>query len=250
MYTIVGRVSLRPILWLFRCAALPFLLCAVPFGCREDNQSVAPPGQPTVRFTFGRGDHALYNNWNLDEDGYSIISSRFRDSWTVIDTAGQFFGRSPVTVVLDSVFVGTSTRPDSVASVDSLFYYKSPEGDVYQRGFLSTLLKRREGIELMPQWDLIAAFSQGVPSSWVVGYADRAVPVYASIGGSREFVTADVNGMQTVLLSYRIEIGGPDFDAAFWLIDSPPAVFRLRDESSGAVSGMMKELTTLRAKTQ
>jgi hypothetical protein len=84
----------------------------------------------------------------------------------------------------------------------------------------------------------------------LVGYAEMAVPVYASIGGSREFVAADVNGVQTVLLSFRIEMRGPDLDAALWLTDSPPAVFRMRDESSGAVSGMMKELAALRTKAQ
>ncbi len=229
-------------LWLLRRVALPFFCSAVLFGCRENTSPVVPPGELNVRFAFNNGDYASYDNWNLDEFGYIIPNTRFRDSWIVIDTAGRRAGLSPVSVVVDSIFRGVSANPDSLVRIDTLLFYTSPEGDLYQYGFLAALLKRREGTALKPQWDRIAAFSLGLSGFWTVGPVDSADSVYATMSSATTYIAVNFNGVQTALLAYTIEMTDPDLDVTLWLTNSPSAVVVERDESNDVALGRMKEI--------
>lgn len=248
MRIILGRELLRRAILLSPVGALPFLLFAGLLGCRESSFTVAPPGQTPTQFVFSPGDHAEYDNWKLDDYGYRITSSRFRSSWTVVDTAQRRFGFFPVVAIVDSEFAPSTGGSDSLVRVDTLIFYISPGGSIYQYGFLAALMKRREGFRLTPAWDQLAAFAAGGSGDFVVGYADSAKTrtVYGHISGQREFVPVVVNGVQTLILAYKIEAGALNLDLTIWVSDAPSAVLRVRDESNDVAPGTMKEITFLR----
>ena len=244
-----GRVPSRHPKGLSLGVTLPFLLLLLLLGCREDTSSVTSSSAIPVQFTLSRGDYFRYNNWKLDEYGFRIISSRFGDSWIVADTGRSHNGRYPVAFVTDSVFATTSGGADSLTRVDTLYLHISSQGDIEQFGFLKSLLERRQGVAIQPTWDRIAAFSMGTSQRWIVGYADTAMaePVYGLIENQREFVAVEVNGTQTLLLAYRVNIDSPDLEVTIWITDAPSALLRLRDESLHSTLGSMKEIELLRS---
>jgi hypothetical protein len=190
----------------------------------------------------------VYDNWDLDPYGNRISSSRSRSSRTVADTAARRFGYFPVLLFADSLF-GAVAGGDTLVRTDTLLFYASPDGDIFQYGFLASLLLKELGLTLIPQWDRMSAFSLGSPSSWTVGYADSAsrTVVSGTISGERDFLGVTVNGMQTAVPAYRIDMSSADFDVSLWLSDSPSTLLRLVYQPAGSGNGSLMELTTLRA---
>lgn len=244
-----GRVPVRHPQDVSPGVTLLFVLLLCLAGCRDVSSFVeASPAIP-FRFNLTPGDFFRYNNWQLDEYGYRITASRFRSSWTVADTGRWYEGRSPVTSLIDSVFAATSTGRDSLVHVDTLYIHVTSQGDLEQFGFLASLLGRRQVKGVSPSWDRIAAFSTGVSQRWVVGYADTAKtqPVYGLIETQRDFVAVDVNGTQTLLLAYAVDIDSRDLEVTIWIAEAPPAILRIRDESLGTTLGTSKEVESLRS---
>ena len=244
-----GRVAVRHTQGVSPGVTLPFVLLLCLAGCRDVSSFVeASPAIP-FQFNLTRGDYFRYNNWQLDEYGYRITASRFRSSWTVVDTGRSYENRSAVTFVIDSVFAAISTGRDSLMHLDTLYLHLTPEGDLEQFGFLASLLGHRQMEGVSPSWDRIAAFSTGASQKWVVGYADtaKAEPVYGLIETQRDFVAVDVDGTQMLLLAYRVDIDSRDLEVTIWITETPPAILRIRDESLGATLGTLKEIESLRS---
>jgi hypothetical protein len=244
-----GRVRFQVLRNLSVGVTLPFLFVVSFLGCREDTTSVTSSSAIPFWFVLSPGDSYRYNNWKLDEYGYRILSSQFRDSWTVADTGRSYKGRSPATFVTDSVFATTTSGADSLVRVETLIFHISPGGEIEQYGFLKSLLEPRLGTAVQPAWDQIAAFSNGTSQRWIVGYADTALsePVYGSIEDQRDFVAVEVNGTQTLLLAYIVAIDSPDLEVTIWITDTPSAVLRIRDESIQSTSGSVKEIEAVRS---
>ena len=243
-----GRVGLRRLLGVSVGVTLPYVMLLFLTGCREDSASLAPsPGIP-FSFKLTPGDFTRYNNWKLNEYGSTITTSRFRDSWTVADTGRSYRGQVSVTVIIDSVFDISSAGPDVLRQIDTLYFHLSQNGDVEQYGFLASLLQRRDGTNLHPRWDRIGGFSVGSLQSWIVGYADTGgtQAVVGRIEEQPDYVVTNVNGVQTVLLAYVVDIDAADLVVTLWMTDTPPALLRLRDESTQTITGMMKEVELLR----
>ena len=244
-----GRVAVRHTQGVSPGVTLPFVLLLCLAGCRDVSSFVeASPAIP-FQFNLTRGDYFRYNNWRLDEYGYRITASRFRSSWTVADTGRSYKDRSAVTTVIDSVFATTSSGRDSLVHLDTQYLHVTPQGDLEQFGFLASLLEHRRVESISPSWDRIAAFSMGASPRWVVGYADTAKtePVYGLIEAQRDFVAVEVNGTQTLLLAYRVDIDSRDLEVTIWITETPPAILRIRDESLGTTLGTSKEIESLRS---
>ena len=244
-----GRVPFQTLRELAVGVALPFLFVVSFLGCREDTTAVTPSSAIPFRFALSPGDFYRYNNWKLDEYGYRIVSSQFRDSWTVADTGRSYKNRYPVTFVTDSLFATTTSGGDSLVRVETLYFHVSPGGGIEQYGFLTSLLEPRLGTTVQPTWNQIAVFSNGTSQRWIVGYADTALsePVYGSIEDQRDFVAVEVNGAQTLLLAYIVAIDSPDLEVTIWITDAPSAVLRIRDESIQSTLGSMKEIEAVRS---
>ena len=246
--TKAGRTSLRRLIWWVPGVVLPFLFLLTVGSCREDRPPVGSSSSIPFRWKPAVGDYAVYDNWQLDSYGFKISNSRFRSSRTVADTAARRFGYFPVLVFVDSLFGTMAAGGDTLVRTDTLLFYASPDGEIFQYGFLASLLRAHMGLTLTPQWDRMSAFSLGSPSSWTVGYADsaRRTVVSGMISGQRDFLGVMLNGMQTAVPAYRIDMSTADFDASLWLSDSPSSMLRLVYEPVGSGNGSLVELTTLR----
>jgi len=210
-------------------------------GCRNgDSLTSTTPAIP-FHMQFVAGDTFTYDFWMLDGYGYPVLSGQGRRIWHVTGVGGTFDGTAGVTTVVDSVIT------DSVRQADTLYFQFSGNGDVFQRGLLAGLIKRREGREIPARWECIAAFSQGSRSSWTVGYVDSAgtQPVYGQITGNQKFFLVSVNGVQTVLTVHEVEISGPNLQFTILLTDSPSAIAGFRDESSDTSYGQECDLSTI-----
>jgi hypothetical protein len=242
-----GRTARRrQILWL-PGVVLPFLFLLAQAGCREDRPSVAPSSSIPFRWKPGAGDYAVYDNWKLDAYGNKISGSKFRSSRTVTDTAARHSGYFPVVVLLDSLFGEIATGGDTLVRTETHYLYASPDGDIFQYGFLASVVHEHTGLILIPQWDRLSAFSLGIPGSWTVGYADSAgrTVVSGMMSGERDFLAVLLNGLQTAVPAYRIDMSSGDFEVSLWLSDSPTSMLRFVYEPSGAGIGSLRELTAL-----
>jgi hypothetical protein len=231
-----------------RVALVLFLALAFT-ACRREIP-VTPPQQnspPPLRFS--PGDYFVYDNWLLNF-GSRIPNSRFKNTWTILDTGRTLRGRTRVTIILDSTFATSG----QFARRDSLLLSFDSAGDVYQFGFLSGLIAARETLTIAPQWDRIAAFSAAAGTSWTLARLDstNGVPtpqtVFGEIQTAREYVGFSVNGVQQVILAYRVTITKPDLDYTFWLTDAPAAFARALDESDVLRNATLRELVSARVR--
>ena len=160
-------------------------------------------------------------------------------------------GWTRVAIVIDSTFDATNR----LVQRDSLLFRSGDDGDVYQWGFLKALIAERETLNLAPQWDRIAAFSQPLGSSWVIARIDTSIggrtneTVYGRILTAREYVgPLTINGEERAILSYIIEITKPRLDYTFWLTDSPSAVAKVPDDSEALTNSTLRELKLIRTR--
>lgn len=223
------------------------LLLIGVLSCREE-LPVNGGGTSPFLFRLSPGTWYSFDNWKLDSFGQRIASSYFRNSWTVADTGRVVNGRMTVTVVIDSTFDTTGVFVRS----DSLLYSTDPNGDVYQWGFLSSLIAERETLLLAPQWDRIAAFSQPTGSSWVIATIDTSIggraneTVLGRIGTSSVYVGPIlINGEEGTILSYRIEITKPRMYYSFWITETPPSIARALDDSDALRNAELRELKVI-----
>lgn len=231
------------------CVALVLFLSLGVISCRREIP-VTPPQQNTPPpLRFSPGDYFLYDNWLLSF-GSRIPNSRFKSSWTVLDTGRTLRGRTRVAIVLDSTF----TTDGQFARRDSVLLSFDSAGDVFQFGFLSGLIAARETLTIAPQWDRIAAFSAAAGTSWTLARLDstNGVPtpqtVFGEIHTTREYVGFSVNGGQQVILAYRVTITKPDLDYTFWLTDAPAAFARVLDDSDVLRNATLRELVSARVR--
>lgn len=218
-------------------------------GCREELPLGGSSHRPTPAFQFMPGDYFSFDNWKLDFFGFRIPSSYYRNSWTVVDTGANLRGAARVVVVIDSTFDSTQ----QLARLDSLLFRFETNGDVFQYGFLASLIAERESLSLAPQWDRIAAFSQPTGTSWVVARIDTGMgastqqTVLGTISPTPEYVgPVMVDGEERAILAYRIEITKPKLDYTFWLSDAPTSFPRAVDESDILRNVTLRELKTVR----
>lgn len=230
------------------------ILCAF-FGmlflsCREKLPFGVSDSTVRLTFRFVPADYFSFDNWKIDIYGNRIQSSYFRNSWTVGDTGKSILGWTRVAIVVDSTFQGSS----QFVRRDSLYFRFTDEGDVYQYGFLKSLIAERETLNFAPRWDRIAAFSQALGESWQIMRIDTSMgartnqTVYGTIIPTREYVGVTINGVQRAVLSYRIEITKPRLDYKFWLVDSPTAVAKVIDDSEALPNSTFRQLTTMKTR--
>jgi hypothetical protein len=128
----------------------------------------------------------------------------------------------------------------------------SVDGDLYRYGLVAELARAMGLPASEPRWDLLGAFSRGLGSSWVVGYLDSAKeqPLYGSFEGTAETYIATVNGVQTLVSCYRINIEGDEVGCIFWVSGSPPAFLRYVLFPGYTTNGVEYSLTDVQLVTQ
>jgi hypothetical protein len=159
--------------------------------------------------------------------------------------------RSSAFRIVDSVFTPTG----SLAHKDSLLFHVDAAGDVYQYGFVAWVAGR-ETVNVTPQWDRIAAFSLPPGSSWLIGIIDSTRPdrrresIWGSTATTAEYVSATVNGIQTVLNATRVELSTADqsLNMTMWMSTAPLAIARVEDDSYDINTSEFKELFELRTR--
>ncbi len=224
-------------------AFLVFWCLAAP-GCREQNGGTGPSVIPLVRPALSPGMSFVYEHWELDRYGIRIPNSNVRRVWRVIADSAQAMGYADVTVVVDSM-VGRA--------VDTLLFRFLPSGDIYQYGFLATIIERWGDRVIPPRWDQIAAFSRGLSGGWTVGWVDSAARVTArgQTAGQQLLFEVPVDGVRTLFPGFRVEISAEDVECSYWISDAPSAFLRIREDvtfGSVNVSGELSEVREIRSR--
>lgn len=207
-------------------------------GCR-DGETATTPSQPIpFELNFPVGARFTYSTWTLDERYPQAPSGKGSAYWTVLQTQEQYQGMSNVTVIADSASAGT----------DTLYLAMSSSGDLYFYGYLARLARRRNGTEIAPRWDLVAAFSKGTLGSWSVGPVDSLGEdiVRGSNVGASDYYSASVDGVTEVFPTYRVDLTGSTLLCSLWFSSSPSTIVRLLDEPDYPVTGQLLELTAVR----
>jgi hypothetical protein len=164
-----------------------------------------------------------YEVWELDRLGVRVPGSD-RKRYLYVEAVGvPAHGYADVTLLVD-------TQEDQ--NVDTVYLRCTPEGEVYEYGYVAGLVRRLQSKEVPPRWDLLASFSDGPVSSWTVGWADSAGQsrIVGSSYGEEILFEVDVNGVRTVIPSVRVYHYGENIDASMWLSDNPSAVLQMREE--------------------
>ncbi len=222
-----------------------FCLWLLPLACRDGTDPPLTPGAIAFHPAFAPGDVYEYDAILISEFGYYLPSTRSRATQRILSTGGTFAGFTGVTTVLDS----TVLLRDTTATVQEFMLAQSADGDLYRFGLLAEIA-RVTGLPVPPRrWDRIAAFSQGIGGSWVVGSLDSAgrETVYGSFTGSGGMVSANINGVQTLFSCYQVSIfigGGTNY--IFQVSDSPPAFARYILEPGDSTKGVDFTLTDAR----
>jgi hypothetical protein len=221
------------------------LFVSMNVSCREAPFTGPPDSSIPLGFSLRSGDSFFYNDWLLDRDGFRIERTKTRSSWSVRDTALTLHGFSNVTLVVESLFVQSSVGGDSLATIDSLYFSTGSTGDVYQWGFITKLLLRRESSPPAPEWNLIVSPSRGSSTDWVVGPVDSSRVLQARFAPHRDIIGVVIDDVPRAILSYSIGFSSSSLRLTIWLSDAPSAMLRLREESADTIRGMFREITRL-----
>jgi hypothetical protein len=213
-------------------------------GCRDNGTGPsAGSGQIVAGLVFAPGDTLTFDAWALDSFNYEIPASHTTPFWKVIAVRDSFAGAGGVTSI------GEYPAPGTVPPrADTLRFRFLPSGEIYQYGFIANLVRRREGVRLVPSWDRIAAFSLPTNSTWNVGTADSAGTdtVRGTVKGDQGYFIAALNGVQTAFHSYGVTLISLDIDYTLLVSDSPPAVLLLENLSTPNGNGYVWFLAALR----
>ena len=175
----------------------------------------------------------------MNTAGRSQGSDRHR-RWTVLSTGVSTLGYDDVTLVGDS----SESGPRTIA------FRFTPEGDIYQHGYLADLVQNLEGRTIAPRWDLIAAYSKGWLASWTVGILDSGGTQVMTGSSSDEelFFTVTINGISTIAAAYPVVLSSPSLEGVLWVSEVPPAFMRVREERYpplGGRPGALREATVV-----
>jgi hypothetical protein len=233
-----------------RKIALTAALSVSFISCREKLPVDQQTSLTQFNFRLAPGDYFSFDNWKLDIYNRRIPGSYFRNTWTVADTGRTTRGWTRVSLVLDSTYDGANR----LMRTDTL-YFRFDNGDLYQWGFLKSLIAERETLQIAPQWDRIAAFSLPLGESWALARLDTSIgapeteTVYGRVLPTREYVgPLYINGIERAILAYRIEISKPRLDYTFWLADSPTAFSDAFDNSETLANAAVRELKIMRTR--
>ncbi len=234
--------------WRFSVCCLLIVGSLAFLSCRE---TFSPTDESPVRtrLRFSPGDSFTYDNWKVTFGGRDA-SSRFTNTWTVTDTGLVMLSMSHVTLIIDSTF-GANER---FVRRDTLLFSLHDNGDVYQYGFLRSLIAERETLTIVPQWERIAALSQSLGSSWTIARLDtstglpRAETVVGVLGTTRPYVGVTVNGVVRGLLAYDIDISKPKLRYNLLLLDSPAAIVQTYDQPDVLTYDLLRQLRTMRTR--
>lgn len=219
-------------------AAALLLLCCIP-ACRQTD---AGGGGGEFRFamSFSASSLYTYEMWSLDRLGVRVPGSN-RSRYLYVEAVGvSAYGYDDVTLLVD-------TREGERA--DSVYVRCTPQGQVYQYGYVAGLVRQLQSKNIPARWDLLATFSGGPVSSWTVGWADSVGQsrIVGSTYGEEVLFDVEVNGVKTVVPAVRVYHYGETIDGTMWLSDNPTAIIQMRQQvyppistRSGEVSDIVK----------
>ena len=238
-----GRVPLyhhSSVVW---AATLPFLLILL-IGCREQISSTPAPEPVNLQFMFPLNSYYSFDNWKLSPGGNRISASKFRTSWTVVDTGAVAIGFPGVAIVIDSTFARNVHGADSLAQTMYRYFRTTSNGDVFEFGFIARLFEQRDTVTVNPRWDKLLSPSTETNAYWIVETGDPSSvgTVSARFLPGLETVRDSINGVSLGVLAYHVEITGRDLSLGLWVGGSPPAFLRFRDQSDVLYNRIFQEL--------
>ncbi len=190
------------------------------------------------------GDTFAFDTWATDQQGLSIPSSECLSVRRVLQTGVTAWGTGNVTVMLDSIAL-----PGAPRRLDTLYFYQSPEGDLWQYGLLAAINRRYNGTSAPPAWDRLAALSLGANGVWTAGQVDTSSSITGAAYDDGNPWSATVNGTTLVFKAERIELYGPvNFGYEVWLSVAPPVFTRIVEPASfvGPVAGLTRNMISAR----
>jgi hypothetical protein len=207
-----------------RAAALLFIFLLFSSGCRNTEDSQTSDALPTLHFVFKVSDRFSFDGWRLNQYGIHIDSTQARHVQRVISTQQAVGGAADAIVIVDSV---TTVRTGAAAE-DTLVYRLTPEGGIAQYGFLSALVRRREGRVIQKNWDMLYAPAS---AGWLVGRVDAAGVdrVYATMNSPPDYFQVVSGGQALVFPAYRVRMTGSTLDLNLWMTDSPTCFPRFEE---------------------
>jgi hypothetical protein len=191
---------------------------------------------------FATGDTLIFEAWALDQYGFQVLTSRTNPLWKVHAVRDSFAGAGDVTTIVEHPDPATSP-----AKSDTLHFRFLASGDVYEYGFIASIVRRREGVRLAPAWDRIAALSLPSNATWVVGTVDtgRTDTLRGTVMGDQGYFIAALNSVRTVFHGYGVSLSSLDIEYTLVVSDSPPAVLLVREESTPIANGFLRGLASL-----
>ena len=237
-----GRRALRSLPAARACAgALLFVFLFQAAGCRDSGTGPSSGSPQTVSgLVFATGDTLVFDDWGLDAYNYTLPASHTNTLWKVCAVSDSFAGAGNVTSIAE--YPGTSPGKS-----DTLHFRFLPSGDIYQYGFVSGVVKRREGVLLLPAWDRIAALSLPTNGTWAVGTADPAGTdtLQGTVRGDQGYFIASLNGVRTVFHGFGVSLSSLDIDYTIVVSDVPPAVLFIQELSTPVANGFLWNLASL-----
>ncbi len=226
------------------CAcALLFVFLWQAEGCRDNGAGPSSQSPQTVsELVFAAGDSLVFDTWGLDPYNSAVPASRTGTLWKVYAVGNAFAGAGNVTSI--------ARYPDPVTSPaksDTLQFRFLPSGDIEQYGFIAGVVARREGVQLVPAWDRIAAFSLPTNGTWAVGAADSGGTdsLRGTVLGDQGYFIASLNGVRTVFHGYGVSLSSLDIDYTIVVSDVPPAVLFIQELSTPLANGFLMSLAAL-----
>ncbi len=223
-------------------AALLLFLITLISGCREEGLQSIPATSAPLHVKFSPDASFAYDVWKLDQSGRILDSTKVHHLWHVRETAASCLGFNDVTVVVDSLVV-----PAGLATLDTLWFRFLPSGDIYEYRFTARLVSILEGGTIAGSWDVIAAVSGGLSTTWTVGTTDSAgtTPLYGTLLPDQVYLQVAVNQQQTLIPAYRVDITGETVNGSLLLADVPPSFPYMRWEGGIASRDSLGELWVL-----
>jgi len=223
--------------------ALP-LLFILFLGCREEFSS-SPAREPVnLEFMFPLNSYYTFDNWKLSPGGSRLSASQFRTSLTVVDTGSVAIGFPGVTILIDSTFARDVRGVDSLVQARYRYFRTTPDGDLFEFGFIARLFEQRDTVTVNPRWDKLLSPSTETNAYWIVETGDPSSvgTVSARFLPGLETVRDSINGVSLGVLAYHVEITGRDLSLGLWVGGSPPAFLRFRDQSDVLYNRIFQEL--------
>ncbi len=217
--------------------ALLFVCSLSLLSCRDTEMPQDSDGTDILHPVFREGERFVYDVWDLNRYGQRIDSTRRTHTRVVRSLHGSIGGVDDAIVLSDSIVV----QQRGTTFLDTLYYRVSSDSGLAEFGFLATLVRKREGIDIPRRWDRL--YQPGVPS-WVVGVTDSAGQerLIASLGSGADYFQISYNMMALVFPAWRVEMSGVSMDYALWLSDTPsclPRLEELPDPYTGIFTGSL-----------